>query len=333
MTSFDPFFTPVTIEPFSPKISYRDHVLMVGSCFAEHIDRKLIRYKYVVCGNPSGILYNPVSIARMFQRMEEKKDYTPDELVVHDGLYHSMDHHGSFSGVDAKAVIEKINASLHQSREHLEKSGFVFVSLGTSLVHRYRKSGKIAGNNHKIPSSDFETESLTVESCITELEKIYQAIKTISPKAILVWTVSPIRHTKDGLVANQKSKSVMLVAIHEFISSHTDAYYFPAYEIMMDQLRDYRFYARDMIHPSDHAIDIIWEFFAKTYLDPKEAEQHGAMEKVRKAMEHRILHDHQASTKAFAEGQLRNIDYLATVFPDLDWKEERHYFFQMIEPD
>ena len=129
MTSSDQFFTTVTIEQFAPRITYQDRMLMVGSCFAEHIDRKLNRYKYAVCSNPSGILYNPVSIAQMFKRIEGKKDYTADELVFYDDLYHSMDHHGSFSGINAAAVIEKINMSLYHARKHLEKSGFVFVSL------------------------------------------------------------------------------------------------------------------------------------------------------------------------------------------------------------
>jgi hypothetical protein len=168
---------------------------------------------------------------------------------------------------------------------------------------------------------------------VNELANIYQSIKEISPTANIIWTVSPVRHLKDGLVDNQRSKSVLILAIEQFIKSQEDTHYFPAYEIMMDQLRDYRFYARDLTHPSELAIDIIWDLFSRTYLDPHELEHHSALEKINRAMEHRFLHDNKTGIKLFAESQLRNIDHIAGLFPDMDWKEERQYFFHLIEPD
>ncbi len=306
---------------------------MVGSCFAEHMDQKLSRYKYKILGNPFGILYNPASIAKSFQRIADEKLYTVDDLVMHDGLYHSMDHHGSFSGTDPEAVICRINDFIIKTKLHLSKSMFVFVSLGTSKVYRYKGTGEIAGNNHKIPHTQFETHSMTVEECVQGLDKIYSAIKEISPASHIIWTVSPIRHIKEGLIENQRSKAALILAVEAFTKKYNDTSYFPAYEIMMDQLRDYLFYARDMIHPSELAIDIIWNLFTQTYLDPHEVEHHLAIEKIKRATEHRILHDNKAAIKSFAETQLRNIDHINGLFPEMDWKEERQYFFHLIEPD
>ncbi len=329
----DQLTTPVFIESYTPKITYNNAITMAGSCFAEKISQKLIRCKYNVLSNPFGILYNPVSIAQSFERIFEQRHYLVDDLVHYDGLFHSMDHHGSFSGPDQSNVIKKINEAVDNAKEHLEKSKFVFVSLGTSRVYRYKETGLIAGNNHKIPQKHFEPYNLSVEECVSDLEKIYQSVRQISPDAQIIWTVSPIRHLKDGLVENQRSKAVLILAIEKFMRNQNDTGYFPAYEIMIDQLRDYRFYAKDLTHPSDLAIDIIWELFGRVYLDPHEVQHHMAMEKIRRAMEHRFLHDNSTAIKSFAESQLRNIDQLALLFPEMNWKEERQYFFHLIEPD
>ena len=283
--------------------------------------------------NPFGILYNPASISNSFQHIAHEHLYTIDDLVMYDGLYHSMDHHGSYSGHDPEAVTKGINDSIHRAKSQLVKSAFIFVSLGTSKVYLYKGTGRVAGNNHKIPHTHFDSHSMSVEECVLELEKIHRTVKELSPGAHLIWTVSPIRHLRDGLVENQRSKAVLILAIEEFIRNQNHTEYFPAYEIMMDQLRDYRFYGRDLVHPSELAIDIIWDLFSRTYLDPHEVEHHLAVEKIKRATEHRFLHNNKTSIKSFAEAQLRNIDHIAGLFPDMDWKEERQYFFHLIEPD
>jgi len=329
----DRLSTIVTVQPYFPKISYKDPLVMVGSCFAENMEEKLRSYKYNVLSNPFGILYNTSSIAKSFKRIANKQYYVPEELVYHDGLFHSLDHHGSYSGNDQDLMVKKINESIDQAADHLLNCRFAFLSLGTSRIYRYKKTGEIAGNNHKIPSLQFEPGILSVEECENDLRSIYHSLKQLSPDINIIWTVSPIRHVKDGLVENQRSKAALILAIEAFIRSYSDTIYFPAYEIMIDQLRDYRFYARDMIHPSPLAVDIIWEVFCETFLDQHEAEHHPSMEKINKAMEHRFLHDNQEAIKSFAESQLRNIDQLASLYPDMDWKKERQYFFQLKEPD
>ncbi len=333
MNTIDQLITTVGMPRFDPKIKYHDPIAMFGSCFAEHISQKLDRYKYSVLTNPFGILYNPVSIARSIERIVLQQYYQTDELVLQDNLYHSMDHHGLHSGENSEVVVSKINASMKQAYEHLSNCGFVFISPGTSKVYTYKPSGAIVGNCHKIPQSSFTYKQLTTKECEEAFETIYTCIKKISPAARIIWTVSPVRHLRDGLIESQRSKSSLIVAVDQFLKRHPTSGYFPAYEIMMDQLRDYRYYARDMVHPSEVAIDIIWDLFSETYLDTHERAYHPAIEKIKKAMEHRFLHDHRENIKTFATGQLKNIDNLATLLPDLNWQKERQYFFHELEMD
>ncbi|HZV68712.1 MAG TPA: GSCFA domain-containing protein [Saprospiraceae bacterium] len=325
-------YTRVDPKEFWPKITYRDAVTMAGSCFTEHISDKLLRYKYHVLSNPFGILFNPVSIANSFERIANKQLYRTEELVFHDGLYHSMDHHGDYSGTDKNIVLQTINSSLERASLHLSQSKFVFISLGSAKVYRFRKTGSISGNCHKIPQDEFESFRMTIPECSSALEKITSSIRLLSPDAHIIWTVSPVRHLRDGIEENQLSKSTLLLAIDQQMKNHTHENYFPAYEIMMDQLRDYRYYARDLVHPSSLAIDIIWDMFRDTYLESQQ-DIHQLIEKVHRAMEHRFIRDDKEAIRTFAEKQLIQIEHLAKTYPDLDWKEERQYFFQLIEPD
>lgn len=333
MRTADQLITKVHVPEFHPKIRYTDHMLMAGSCFAEHISSKLERYKYDIVSNPFGILYNPVSLAVSFDRIARLQFYDAGELVQHDGLYHSMDHHGSFSGKDKDAVLEKINTTLQHAHEHLKKCKVVCISPGTSKVYRYDATSAIAGNCHKIPQTAFTYEQLTLQQCLTAFENIYSSLQQIASAARIIWTVSPVRHLRDGLAENQRSKATLILAISKILHDHSESVYFPAYEIMMDELRDYRYYSRDLVHPSPIAVDIIWESFCEGYLDAHELAYHAPIEKIKRAMEHRFLHQDIEAIRSFAQGQLSNIDQLAKLLPDLNWQRERHYFFQFLDQD
>lgn len=331
--SMEDLITPVNPPTFRPKIKRSDAITMAGSCFAEHISAKMMRYKYDVLSNPFGILFNPISIARSFERIIMNTFYSEEELVMRDGLYHSMDHHGSFSGKDQQAVLESINKAMENARHHISKSKFVFVSLGSAKVYRFKETGQIVGNCHKIPQASFDAFRLTLEECELAVERIAQSIKQFSPDVHILWTVSPVRHLRDGVEENQRSKATLLLAIDQHLKGQQHGGYFPAYEIMMDQLRDYRYYERDLTHPSSLAIDIIWDIFIDAYLEPHEKDTHELIEKVRRAMEHRFIHEDNEGILSFVEKQLINIEQLASLYPDMDWKEERQYFFHLKEPD
>ncbi len=333
MKTADQLLTKIYVPDFDPRIRYSDSILMAGSCFAEHINSKLERYKYDIVSNPFGILYNPVSLAVSFDRVARLQFYVADELVQHDGLYHSMDHHGSFSGKDKDAVLEKINKTLQHAHEHLKKSKVVCISPGTSKVYRYAVTSAITGNCHKIPQASFTYEQLTMHECEVAFEKIYTSLQLLAPTAKIIWTVSPVRHLKDGLVENQRSKATLILAIRDIIQNHPGSDYFPAYEIMIDELRDYRYYARDLVHPTPVAVDIIWDKFCDAYLDAEDLSFHASIEKIKRAMEHRFLQDDQEAIHRFAKAQLNNIDQMARLLPDLNWQKERLHFFEFIDID
>jgi len=283
--------------------------------------------------NPFGILYNPASINTSFKRISDRNHYTPEELTMHEGLYHSMDHHGKFSGVNAAEVLTAINASMDEAYDHLVKSKYVFISLGTAKVFMSNSNNKVVGNCHKIPQNQFTSKSLSVEECVTEMKSMHQYIRNISADAKIIWTISPVRYLREGFIENQRSKATLILAVQELLKGDHDTAYFPAYEIMMDQLRDYRFYAHDMVHPSEAAIDIIWDHFCDVYVDPAQRNFHTSIEKITKARNHRFLHQNQISISSFAKSQLRLIDEINGVLPDLDFKEEKQYFFHQTEPD
>lgn len=331
MLTPDQLMTRVPVPPSGFRLKYHDHIMMMGSCFSAHIHEKLSRYKYLVLGNPFGILYNPVSIAVAFERMARLDYYRADELVLSNGLWHSMDHHGSFSGRDPKAVLSMINHFLHQGHEHLRKSTFVGISLGTAKVYTYHETGAVVGNCHKIPAQSFAYTTLSAEDCTTAIGRICQAIQSLSPAAQLLWTVSPVRHLRDGLIENQISKATLLLSLSSWIRSHPDSHYFPAYEILLDELRDYRYYDRDLTHPSPLAIDIIWERFAETYIDLHQRDHHATIEKIKRAMEHRILHNDPEGLRRFAESQLQQIEHLEKLIPETNWDPEQRYFKELMQ--
>ena len=327
------YYTRIRPVDYRPKITYADGIFMAGSCFAEHISHKLEKYKYAVLSNPFGILYNPASLNRSFKRIVGLRHYTPDELIFHDGLFHSMDHHGKFSGTNAEDVITNINSSLDQAHDHLVKSKFVFISLGTAKIFISNSNNEVVGNCHKIPQNEFTSQSLSVEECVDGMKSIHQNIKEVSPAANVLWTISPVRYLREGFVENQRSKATLILAVQEFLKETPGSGYFPAYEIMMDQLRDYRFYAPDMVHPSEAAIDIIWDHFCEVYVDHTQRTFHSSIEKITKARNHRILHQNQERIATFAKSQLRLIEEINSVLPDLNFKEEKQYFFHLTEPD
>ena len=243
--------TIVDIKPSKWKIGYEDKILMLGSCFSDEIGEQMKqRYLSVTC-NPFGTLYNPLSIAQALTMKEIP------ELVEHEGLYHAMSHHGSFSRADRNEAEQAVRASIDTMQQALEESTVVIVTFGTAWV--YEMNGEIVGNCHKLPADRFTRRRLSVE----EIVAAWRPILDRYPAKHWLFTVSPIRHIKDGLHENQLSKATLLQAVEQLGD------YFPSYEIMLDELRDYRFYADDLVHPSSLAVTYIWERFVDSFCTPQ----------------------------------------------------------------
>jgi hypothetical protein len=325
-----PSFTPVSIQPIAEPMRYGDSTMLLGSCFTEHIGDRLRLLKYNVNENPFGILYNPVSLANAIHRIIHQRLYTESELVNSGGLYHSMDHHGSFSGVDPSLVIERINASIQEAHNDFKKARFIFISPGTSIVYRYKATDSISGNCHKIPQAEFIHYALSHTDCTAAFLQMRNDINAFAPQAQVIWTISPVRHLSEGLIQNQRSKAQLIISLTETGRAFSQDRYFPAYEIMIDQLRDYRYYTRDMTHPSSEAIEIIWNAFKHMCMDDGEFSMHDRIEKIHRAMSHRFLHDQPEAQRKFAEVHLQMIRDVMQRQPLISFEKESAYFHSLI---
>lgn len=273
--------TIVDIAPSPWKIGYEDNILLLGSCFADSIGQIMAEHYLNVTCNPFGTLYNPLSIAQALQMTEVPP------LIEHDGLWHSMAHHGSFSRASRDEAEQAVKASIETMQAALQQASVVIVTFGTAWV--YAMSGEIVGNCHKLPESSFTRRRLSVE----EIVAAWQPILERYPNKHWLFTLSPIRHIRDGLHENQLSKATLLQAVEQIVNgkwTNGKSHYFPSYEIMLDELRDYRFYADDLVHPSSLAVRYIWERFADTFCTPQTKNELMIQHKRWQYDHHRPLH-------------------------------------------
>ena len=268
--------TRIDIPASEWKIAAGEKVLLVGSCFADEIGEKMVRGGFEAMVNPFGTLYNPASIAASLLRSISEKEYTADSVELiqseSDGMWHSWMHHSSFSSLDVATLVERINGPTHCVADFLREADVLIVTMGTAIIYRLKETGMLVANCHKQLDSLFVRERLNSYDIVDQWEMLLQLLESVNPKLKVIFTVSPIRHKRDGYHVNQVSKGILLQGVDEIVngkSSNSQCFYFPSYEIMMDELRDYRFYADDMIHPSEKAVEYIWQRFQDTYFDNK----------------------------------------------------------------
>ncbi len=300
----------------------------MGSCFSENMGQKLIDQKFNVDMNPFGILYNPESIGNSLRILLEKSVFTEADLFQDQGLWNSFSHHSRFSDTNPEVALEKINSRIQSSHNFLKKADFLMITLGTSWIYKLINSGQVVANCHKVSAAQFDRYRLKVNEIVDTYEALLEKLWAFNPNLKVIFTVSPIRHLKDGAIENQLSKSTLLLAIDHLISKFGDrgCYYFPSYEIMMDELRDYRFYAEDMIHLSPLAINYIFERFTKSMFTVESMEIATEVLKVRKAMEHRPVNPQTAEFRKFINSSLVQIGQLSQRLSYLDFTLEKEYF-------
>jgi hypothetical protein len=303
-------------------------MMLFGSCFSENIGQKLLDLKFDVDMNPFGILYNPESIANSLRILLEKRTFTEEDLFQDQGLWNSFYHHSRFSDVDQEAALDKINNRISSSYEFLKRADFLVITFGTAWVYELKKTGQIVSNCHKIPAAEFKRFRLGVFEITNVYRELLEQIWKLNPGLKVIFTVSPIRHWKDGAVENQLSKASLLLAIDQLIKGFGNQVcaYFPSYELMMDELRDYRFYAEDMLHISPVAIDYIFERFSKVMISKESIGISQKVLKVRKAFEHRPVNPTTAEFKEFIRQNLLQISQLTSQFPNLNFSQEQTYF-------
>ncbi len=276
------------------RLTHDDGVVLIGSCFADNVGEKLREAHFRCCVNPFGTLYNPMSVAEAIRMMvrSEELGVRSEELFCDEPslIWHSWMHHTRFSAPTAEMLVDNINSAIVEGREALRASKLLIVTLGSAYVYRLADSGRIVANCHKQDERMFRRSRVSVGDIVDEWFLLIDELREINPQLKVMFTVSPIRHKRDGLHANQLSKATLLLAVDELCERRPDVcLYFPAYEIMMDELRDYRFYADDMVHPSPLAVEYIWQRFSDTFFDRKTQEEAERWRKVAKRERHRNI--------------------------------------------
>ncbi|MDQ3143070.1 MAG: GSCFA domain-containing protein [Bacteroidota bacterium] len=271
----------------------------IGSCFAQHLGYKLATSGFNTSSSPFGIVFNPLSMQLQFDRLIRQTFYTKDELIFHEGIYHSFDHHGVYSHPDADSLIQQINQILENAFQQLKIADVLVITLGSAHYYQYRSSNQVVANCHKIPQNNFEKKLAGVEEIKSSLESILKYIQTVNPKIPIIFTVSPVRYLKDGFVENTRSKSNLIVAVHDILAKYSYTHYFPAYEIVMDDLRDYRFMKEDLMHPNDQAIQYVWEQFEQNFMDETTRQLTKKVLELKSRISHKALHPDRIQHQEF----------------------------------
>ncbi len=311
------FTTKVPILNYDTPIDYDSNIISIGSCFAENMSDKFTYYKFQNIVNPFGIIFNPVSIENSIKRIVSKQKFTNEDIFFHNDLWHCFEVHSRFSNPNKTVLLEILNQLIESTFNQISNASHFIITYGSSWVYRHSVSKSIVANCHKLPQKEFKKEILAVETIEKSIQNTISLIQKVNPNCQFVFTVSPVRHLKDGFIENQRSKAHLITAIHNLHQVIKNTNYFPSYEITMDELRDYRFYTEDMLHPSQTAIDYIWlRFFENYFLEAIIPTMHKVCE-IQKALQHRAIHLNSASHQIFLNALQIKIDKIQNEFPSI----------------
>lgn len=322
--------TKITVAAPDFLIDYNSRLMMLGSCFAENMGSKFSYYKFDVDVNPCGIIYNPLSVANVLRLIVEGKQFEKSDLRQVGGKWVSLYHHGAFSSTDPDECLRRINDRLTKATGELRTLDLLVITWGTAWVYRYTRENIVVSNCHKIPSQEFERSRLSVEDIVKEYLVLIGRLREINPGLRILFTVSPIRHWKDGAHGNQLSKATLLLAIDRLREELQHVYYFPAYEIVLDELRDYRFYEDDMLHMSGFTVDYIWERFLYSFISPEVLGLMNQIGRVNKGVAHRPFDPQSEEYHRLVKKMLAEIAMISRSYPMIDFSEEKRKLNEVI---
>lgn len=324
--------TKIEISKSNVDINHQSKLMMFGSCFSQNIGQKLLDNKFQAIINPFGILYNPSSIASSIKRLLSHREFEQSELVFHNEMYQSFMHHGSFSSNDKDKCITDINKEFNKSGSFINNTDTYLFTFGTAYTYKLNETGDVVANCHKFHASNFTRYRLSVEDIVNEWTNVIDNLLAINSKAKFVFTVSPIRHWKDGAHDNVISKSILHIAIDSLQTMYPDSLlYFPAYEILMDELRDYRFYAEDMMHPSSLAIEYIWQRFGDAFFSSNTLEISNKWMRISQAINHRPINAETNNYNNFLKQTLKRVVEFNKNYPYIDCDKEREHLIANIK--
>lgn len=301
------FQTKIPLEKQSENIiDYHANVLLLGSCFVENIGEKLSYFKFQNLQNPFGILFHPKAIESLILNAINEKEYSDLDVFFHNEQWHCFEVHSKMSNPSKEALLHNLNTAIKLTKAQIYKSTHIIITLGTAWAYRFLETDTLVANCHKVPQKQFIKELQSVDDVSKSLQNIMNVIASVNSKATVIFTVSPIRHIKDGFIENTRSKAHLITAIHEIVNRKSKivnqkSYYFPSYEIMMDELRDYRFYSEDMLHPNQTAINYIWETFKNVWISQEASKIMEAVDGVQKGLQHKPFNQNSEAHKKFLE--------------------------------
>lgn len=310
------FRTRVPIQAKEPKIDHESRILLLGSCFVENIGKKLEYFKFRNLLNPFGILFHPAAIHSFLKNVNSGKHFSEEDVFYHNELWHSFQAHSDLNASEKGEILEKLNSAVKETREFLMAATHVVITPGTAWGYRYKETGEIVANCHKVPQKNFDKILTDTKE---DLSGCVGIIRKLNPSAEIIFTVSPVRHLKDGYVENQQSKAKLISAVHEVIFEEENTHYFPSYELMMDELRDYRFYAEDMVHPNQTAIDYIWEKFSESWISSEAMTVMKRVDAIQKGLSHRPFSVSSEAHKKFRKNLQEKIAKLQKDFPQINF--------------
>jgi len=312
------FTTKIPIQKSNFPIDYDSKILLLGSCFAENMGNKFQYFKFQNATNPFGVIFNVVSLEKLIQRSVENRKFTENDIFFHNELWHCFEVHSELSNSDKNTFLNSLNELINSTTQQLNDSTHIIITLGTSWVYRNTELNEIVANCHKVPQKQFTKELFSISQTEESLQNLVSLIHSVNPNCQFIFTVSPVRHIKDGFVENTLSKAHLIAAIHKTIIHHPlPIIYFPAYEILMDELRDYRFYAEDMLHPNQTAIDYIWEQLVASTIADESKSLMIEIENIQKSLSHKPFNSNSESHQKFLKQLNEKIKILQESIPNL----------------
>jgi len=326
MNRMSEFRTVVQIPTTPDKISYNSSLLFFGSCFSENIGERFVERRFNATVNPFGILYNPASVKQGLDVLIDNRQFDETMLFEHRGLWSSFYHHSRFSSPDKQVVLKSINEQIIEGYDKLANADYLFITFGTSWVYEHIEEKAVVANCHKLPAATFNRYRLTVEEIVNSYNELIEKLREFNPELKIVFTVSPVRHWKDGAHGNQLSKSVLLLAIDSLVRRFDNVNYFPAYELVIDDLRDYRFYNEDMLHPNKQAVGYIWQKLKDIYFDGTAKDFEKDIGKVIRARSHRPFNPDTEEYRAFVRAEIVKVKKMMNEFPEVNLEKDLRFF-------